>query len=1124
MKRFDILCAVLVTACIFGFMTGSVSAQPDFTDVSATCGVMYTGFSGRSWDVAFGDYNNDGITDLYCMSHGQGRTARYSLLYRSNASLSLTNVSSTAFGSVTATGGGQGALMTDLDGDGNLDLMTGSNDGVGCVFRSLGNGTFDWYTDFPGAIGSFQARELSQGDMDGDGDLDVIIGVHHQTMRIARNNGSGVFTIGDVSWTGSEAPCGPTLPIVADMDNDGDMDVVSQYMSDFGDCPVPRTITVDFWQNNGSGVFTWVSDTHGLLNGEEECVIMVNDFDNDADLDIVQLISGGKGTNKLFINDGKGYFSEEAASRGIGGNSNYTDWWSKGITGDFDNDGDVDVMYRGDVWTNDGTAHFTRSSLNVTLSGRINGAGDLDGDGDLEIAGTRLYWDDPEDGFWVYRNNTNNQAWLVVRVDAGPNNPYGVGSKISVFDGAQLIGYRQVISSSAMQQPLEQHFGLGSATTVRVEVTFPDGTSTVVNDVTRGQRITVFADYNPVDPSKPTGLAASGSDIGCAHLAWNAPDPAEQVYEYKLAWGPSPGAYVDSVTVPVTDTTPAGGLLTYSQCHLPDGQHCFAIRAHNRYNRWSAYSESACANVTNDNTPPDPPSRPTGFSAADGDDGCSVLSWNTPDPAEQVDEYVLAWGPSQGAYTDSTTVPVTAVSSQGGTSTYAKCDLTDGHYCFVIRAHDSQDDLWSAYSAASCADVTAGNPQGPPAPQNLTAVESDFGCALASWDAVGDPSVTGYVVYYGDQSVEGGQASVYDDSLDVGTDTNAEFCGFAAGTVYFAVKSYTGDGSKSVYSDEFPLSMQGVDDVAPVVSQMTPADGATGVALNAGVFFILTDDKTGVDQSSVTVTVDGADVTQQLDFYGDPSTYRVLATLPGSLPASSTVVVEVTVSDRASPPNQRVRSWSFETGEVTIVDTTPPQFTVMTPSDGATDVAVDAQVRVQLSDGGMGVDIGSIAFTVDGVAVSFTLEGDPYDLTVVYDNADGFTPGAEVAIEVQACDLATPANCGELTDYRFTVRTEVANAPVSGEGVIVPDGFWANDPTKPLEVRNLPVSWTVRIFDTAGREVRDYTNNSADGQDWAWDFTNDEGQRVARAMYLVRVTDPDGKVRQSGRFLVQTDP
>jgi hypothetical protein len=122
-----------------------------------------------------------------------------------------------------------------------------------------------------------------------------------------------------------------------------------------------------------------------------------------------------------------------------------------------------------------------------------------------------------------------------------------------------------------------------------------------------------------------------------------------------------------------------------------------------------------------------------------------------------------------------------------------------------------------------------------------------------------------------------------------------------------------------------------------------------------------------------------------------------------------------------------------------------------------------------------------------------------------------------------ASDLASPANRDEVT-FTFTIKSDVANVSPNGMGEIVPNGFWANDPSRPLEVRSLPMSWTVRIFDTAGRSVRDYTNNAADGADWTWDFNNDHGQRVARALYLVRVTDPAGKVQQSGNFLVQTDP
>jgi hypothetical protein len=177
---------------------------------------------------------------------------------------------------------------------------------------------------------------------------------------------------------------------------------------------------------------------------------------------------------------------------------------------------------------------------------------------------------------------------------------------------------------------------------------------------------------------------------------------------------------------------------------------------------------------------------------------------------------------------------------------------------------------------------------------------------------------------------------------------------------------------------------------------------------------------------------------------------------------------------------------------------------------------------VTVSDAVMGVDVGSIVFYVNDAAVNFSTQGGPFDVTLVYDNPSGFSPGTQVNVRVTACDLASPANCSELSNYSFTVSQATAGAPGDDEAAVVPNGYWDNDASRPLEVRNLPISWTVRIFDTAGRHVREYTNNETDGLDWSWDFANDHGQRVARAMYLVRVTSPDGSVRQTGRFLVQS--
>jgi len=196
----------------------------------------------------------------------------------------------------------------------------------------------------------------------------------------------------------------------------------------------------------------------------------------------------------------------------------------------------------------------------------------------------------------------------------------------------------------------------------------------------------------------------------------------------------------------------------------------------------------------------------------------------------------------------------------------------------------------------------------------------------------------------------------------------------------------------------------------------------------------------------------------------------------------------------------------------------------MTPENGSDRVETDADIRLTVSDDGLGVDIGSIVFYLNGTAVAFATEGDAHDLTIIYANDDGFPEGERVNVRVTACDLASPPNCAELSGYAFTVEENFAGLSPSDMGEIVPNGFWAGDPTRPLEIRDMPALWTVRIFDTAGRLVRSHTNSQVDGQDWLWDFTNDHGQRVARAMYLVRVTDVDGNVRQSGRFLVQLDP
>ncbi|HKW14954.1 MAG TPA: hypothetical protein VJS69_10755, partial [Candidatus Krumholzibacteria bacterium] len=303
---------------------------------------------------------------------------------------------------------------------------------------------------------------------------------------------------------------------------------------------------------------------------------------------------------------------------------------------------------------------------------------------------------------------------------------------------------------------------------------------------------------------------------------------------------------------------------------------------------------------------------------------------------------------------------------------------------------------------------------------------------------------------------------------------------------------------------------------APSISQRTPGPGVTGVALNASIYFVTTDDKTGVDTQSISVKVNGT----SCPFTTSPSGggLAVQCDPASDFAPDSDVQIALSVADLATPPNVAQRTYSFHTGTSATVDTDPPVTAASSPAAGATGVDPAAAIDVKLDDPGMGVDFSSISLKINGATVAFSVSGDPAHAHIRYQPAHPFAAQSTVNVHVAACDRAQPPHCTSL-DYQFTVGS--SNAALAGQGAIVPDGFWANDPARQLEVRNLPGSWTVRIFDTAGSPVRRHENHE-DGATWTWDFHNDNGQRVAPALYLVRVTDSAGAVQRSGRFLVQS--
>ena len=86
----------------------------------------------------------------------------------------------------------------------------------------------------------------------------------------------------------------------------------------------------------------------------------------------------------------------------------------------------------------------------------------------------------------------------------------------------------------------------------------------------------------------------------------------------------------------------------------------------------------------------------------------------------------------------------------------------------------------------------------PPVPPLFPSLDSNNpGCATAAWLPSGDPTVVGYVLSFGTQSVAGGETLQYEQAIEVGTATLYTECALPAGTYYFAVQARSADGVMS---------------------------------------------------------------------------------------------------------------------------------------------------------------------------------------------------------------------------------------------------------------------------------------------------------------------------------------
>jgi hypothetical protein len=273
----------------------------------------------------------------------------------------------------------------DYDNDGDLDLAVSLGSGEVRLYRNDG-GTL---VSVGAGLGLPQAggqefRGLSWGDLDNDGFIDLLGGATAKEAHsvVLRNDGGGRFT--DVA-----AAIGLTLPgrsarqtNLVDVDNDGDLDV---YATD-------RAGDNRLYRNDG-GHFTHVFVGEGPTDARPTVGACWLDVDDDGDLDLFLANQAGA-ADALWRNDGT-RFVDVAAEMGMTGPPRTTAEGGVGCAvGDFDNDGRLDIfvpnygrnqLYRRNP---DGTFTDVAARVGLAVENHAVGAdwGDIDNDGDLDLS------------------------------------------------------------------------------------------------------------------------------------------------------------------------------------------------------------------------------------------------------------------------------------------------------------------------------------------------------------------------------------------------------------------------------------------------------------------------------------------------------------------------------------------------------------------------------------------------------------------------------------------------------------------------------------------------------------------------------------------------------------------